>query len=379
VEIQGHVKRPGRYQFNQGMTARELVEQAGGPWPDVLLDVAVIDRIDAQEQLTTVTLPLGAILAGTTADVPLMERDVLQVFAQGVMRDADTVSISGEVREPGELEFRRGMTLLDLIVRAGGITSRGDLERVEIHRLEEDKVFSAAATPPDGNIVETIVVNMAPDYLRAGSDILLEPFDQVVVRRLPWYQEQRLVQVRGEVLYNGTFALESNGERLSSVIERAGGLKPTAYARGARVVRSGIGNVAVDLQAALADPGGPQDIILQDRDQILVPEHLYTVQVTGEVGFPTALVYENGKKIDWYVDRAGGYLEQADKGRSRVIHPNGLSQPNKGGHQVLPGSTIVVPVKPPPEGRDTLETVRDFTTILLGLATVWLAIDRASN
>ncbi len=379
VEIQGHVKNPGRFQFNEGLTVRELVMQSGGPWPDVLLEVAVIDRIDLGERLSTVTVPLGDILAGTAPDIPLQERDVLQVFAQGLMIDRETVDISGEVRDAGSFDFRRGMTLLDLIVRAGGIRAHGDLERIEIHRLEEDKVFSAAESPPEGNIVETILVNMAPDYLRAGSEILLEPYDQVVVRRLPWYQEQRLVQVRGEVLYNGSFALENNSERLSSVVARAGGLKPSAFARGARVERAGLGNVAIDLEAALAEPGGPQDIILQAGDRILVPQHLYTVRVMGEVGFPTALVFEDGKRIDWYVDRAGGYLEQADKGRSRVIHPNGLSQPNKGGHQVLPGSTIVVPVKPPPEGRDTLETVRDFTTILLGLATVWLAIDRSSN
>jgi protein involved in polysaccharide export with SLBB domain len=379
VEIQGHVKNPGRYEFNEGLTVRELVEQAGGPWPDVLLELAVIDRTDELERFTSVTVPLGEVLSGAAPDLRLRERDVLRVFARGQMIDRETVVISGEVRAPGRFDFRRGMTLLDLIVRAGGIKNTGDLEHVEIQRLEEEKVFSAAAEPPGGETVETIVVNMAPDYLARGGEILLEAYDQVVVRRLPWYQQQRIVQVRGEVLYNGAFALETQGERLSSVIRRAGGLKPTAYARGARVERSGLGNVAIDLEAALADPGGPQDIIMQQGDLILVPEHLYTVKVVGEVGFPTALVYEKGKKIDWYVDRAGGYLEKADKGKSRVIHPNGLSQPNKGGHQVLPGSTIVVPVEPPPEGPSTLETVRDFTTILLGLATVWLAIDRATD
>ena len=83
---------------------------------------------------------------------------------------------------------------------------------------------------------------------------------------------------------------------------------------------------------------------------IIVPEQQFTVKVVGEVGFSTSLVYEDGKKINWYVDRAGGYLENADKKRTRVVHPNGLSFANKGGHKVLPGSTIVVPVEPPPEG-----------------------------
>ena len=127
------------------------------------------------------------------------------------------------------------------------------------------------------------------------------------------------------------------------MIARAGGLKPTAYAPGARIVRREIGNVAIDLVQALAKPGSDQDILLQEGDVIIVPEQQFTVKVVGEVGFSTSLVYEDGKKIDWYVDRAGGYLENADKKRTRVVHPNGLSFANKGGHKVLPGSTIVVP------------------------------------
>jgi protein involved in polysaccharide export with SLBB domain len=379
VEIQGHVKRPGRYEYRPGLTLSALVARAGGPWPDVLRELAVIDRIDRQEQLSSLTVTLGAILDGSAPDVALQERDVLHVFAKGEMLDREQVRIRGDVREPGEFDFRRGMTLRDLIVRAGGIPAHGDVSRVEIQRLQPDKVFSAAEQPPAGETVQTLIVDLAPDYLASGPVVLLEPWDQVVVRRLPWYERQRVVQVLGEVLYNGSFSLEEKNERLSSVIARAGGLKPTAYARGARIQRSEIGNVAIDLPAALAEPGGPQDVILQAGDQLLVPERQYTVKVVGEVGFPTALVHTEGKKIDWYVERAGGYLEKADEDRSRVIHPNGLSQPNKGGHEVLPGSTIVVPVKPPPEGPTTLETMKEIAAILASVATVWLVIDKASE
>jgi protein involved in polysaccharide export with SLBB domain len=379
VEIAGHVKRPGRYEWHPELGVQDLVERAGGPWPDYLRELAILDRIDRRERKSSETVALGAILAGQTPDVSLRERDVLHVFAQGEMMDAETVRVSGEVREPGVFEYRRGLTLRDILVRAGGIPSTGDLEHVEIQRLQEEKVFSAAAEPPVGATVKTLTVDLSPDYLENGHEILLEPYDHVVVRRLPWYEQQRLVQVRGEVFYNGVFSLEREDERLSSLVSRAGGLKPTAYARGARIVRSGLGNVAVDLPSALAEPGGPQDVILQAGDELLVPERQYTVRVTGEVGFPTALVHTDGKNIDWYIKRAGGYLERADEDRARVIHPNGLSQPNGGGHEVLPGSTIVVPVKPPPEGPSTLETLREIAAIVGSLATVWLVIDRATE
>jgi len=379
VELAGHVKSPGRYEFVPGLTLAAMIERAGGTWPDVLLDLAVVDRIDSLEQPSSLTVNLGDLLAGRVDDLPLQERDVVTVFAQGDMRDDESVDVRGEVRRPGEFAFRPGMTLLDALLRAGGIPAAGDVGRVEIHRLKAERVFSAAAHPLDCSVVTTILVDMGPDYLQHGRDVLLEAFDQVVVRRLPWYEQQRMVELRGEVFYNGAFALEMTDERLSSVIRRAGGLKDTAYAEGARIERQGLGNVAVDLATALAEPGGPQDIILQAGDRILVPERQYTVKVVGEVGFPTALVHERGKKIDWYVDRAGGYLEQADKDRSRVIHPNGLSQPNKGGHRVLPGSTIVVPVEPPPEGPSTLQTLKEISAIIASVATVWLVIDKASE
>jgi polysaccharide biosynthesis/export protein len=379
VRIDGHVKYPGRYQFNQGMTVRELIAMAGGAWPDVLLEVALIDRVDARERRSSLTVALGEILAGAAPDVALQERDVLQVFAAGAMIEDETVAVSGEVRAPGTFEFRQGLTLRDLLVRAGGLPASADLANVEIQRLQTDKVFSAATVPPVGSLVTTLTVDLSPDFLAGGRDILLEPYDHVVVRRLPWYERQRLVTVRGEVFYNGVFSLEYADERLSSLIARAGGLKPDAYVRGARIEREGLGNVAIDLEAALRRPGGPADVALEAGDRLLVPQRMDAVRVVGEVGFPTALVFESGRNINWYVDRAGGYLDRSDKKRARVVHPNGLSQPNKRGHEVLPGSTIMVPVKAPPEGPSTLETLRDIAAVLASFATVWLVIDSVQD
>ena len=168
VEITGNVKRPGRYEWHPEMSVRELVGRAGGPWPDYLRELAVIDRIDRFERLSSVTVELGRILRGEGPDVPLQERDVLHVYSRGEMVDRETVRVSGEVREPGEMVYRRGMSLRDALVRAGGIPNTGDLAHVEIQRLQEDKVFSAAAVPPRGEVVETLAVDLSPDYLENG-------------------------------------------------------------------------------------------------------------------------------------------------------------------------------------------------------------------
>ncbi len=379
VRVVGHVKRPGRYEYHDGMTASQLVQTAGGAWPDVLRDLAVIDRTDTQEHYTAVQVPLGAILRGDAPDVPLQERDLLRVFSAGDMLNRSEVNVSGEVKNPQSFAYRTGMTLADALVRAGGLLAAADPSRVEIQRLRADKVFSDAATLPEGTSVDVIFVALDGNWMQGEASTPLKPFDRIVVRKLPWYEFQRVVTVKGEVLYGGQFSLEEKDETLSSVITRAGGLKATAYAPAARVVRKNLGNIAVELVAALAHPGGPQDIILQDGDQIIVPEQQYTVKVVGEVGFPTSLVYENGKHINWYVNRAGGFLEKADKKRTRVVHPNGMSLPNKGNSEVLPGSTIVVPVQPPPEGASTLEKLKEIAAIMASAATIYLVIDRTTN
>jgi protein involved in polysaccharide export with SLBB domain len=374
VEIKGQVKRPGLYEYTDGLTAAALVTIAGGLWPDAMLEKSIIDRTSPEGDLSSFSLPLGDVLSGSASDVTLQARDVLHVFSRWETRDRPQVFINGEVYKPHGEDFREGMTLRDLVLKAGGLKRNADLMRAEVARLREDAVTSRDLDVRPDQTVDVIQVPLGADFLTRPDSMPLRPWDRVSIRSLPWWENQRTVAVRGEVFYPGTFSLERQDERLSSVIQRAGGLKPDAYLVGARVVRTqdNVGNIAIDLEAALGDPGGEQDIILQAGDQVVIPERMFTVKVVGEVGFPTSLVYEEGQKINWYVDRAGGYLEKADKGKTRVVWPNGMSLPNKGSSQVVAGSTIVVPVEPPPEGRDTWTTIRDISSIVASLATVWL-------
>ncbi len=380
VRIEGAVKRPGRYEFRAGMTAGHLVELAGGVWPDALTDRAVIDRTDLEDHLSTVTFTLADELSGAAAPVVLAERDVLHVFSRWDAQERPQVHISGEVYEPHQEDWREGMTLRDLILKAGGLKQSADLVRVEVARLRKDALHSRDLGSRPNQTVDILELQLDEDFLSGPELLTLEAWDRVFIRRLPWWDLQQTVSVRGEVFYPGQFSLERRDEKLSSVIARAGGLKPDAYLVGARVVRAqnGVGNIAIDLAAALADPDGPHDIILQQGDEILIPDRMYTVKVRGEVGFPTSLVFADGKNINWYVDHAGGYLEKADKGKSRVIYPNGMSFPNKRGTKVVAGSTIIVPVKAPPEGAGKLGTLKEISAIFASLATVWLVIDRTN-
>jgi protein involved in polysaccharide export with SLBB domain len=378
VRISGAVKRPGEFEFKPGMTVLDLVEAAGGLWPDALMERAVIDRTSPERRFSTVAVALDEMVAGTVEPLALQGQDVLQIFYRWDLQNRPQVHITGEVNTPISLDFREGMTLRDLVLKAGGLKDSANLFQAEVSRLKREVLGNPDTSVRPERIVESIIVPLTEALLTSETGFALEPFDRVAIRRLPWWEMQQTVTIRGEVFYPGVFSLERKDETISSLIARAGGLTPDAYLVGARIIRSKdeVGNIALDLMKALAKPGSQFDLVVQQGDQIVIPDRMYTVKVVGEVGFPTSLIHEEGKDINYYVNRAGGYLKQSDKKRSRVVWPNGMSLPNKGGSRVVAGSTIIVPVKPPPEGKGTMETVRDITAIIASLAMVYLVIDK---
>lgn len=381
VEVQGNVKQPGRYEYREGATVVDLVRRAGGLWEDTVLERAVLDRIRPDGSFSSREIRLGAQMRGAVEALPLEPRDTLRIYSIWDLQDRFQVHISGEVRQPGSFDWREGLKLRDVVLKAGGLRESADILHAEVARLHGSAVRDRRIDVPPERTVDILHVELGADWLEDDEVFLLEPHDRIAIRRLPWWQLQRTVSLRGEVLYPGQYVLESPDERLSSVITRAGGLKPTAYAEGARLVREkdGIGNVALDLEKALEDPGSDQDAVLEQGDDILVPTQQNVVKVVGAVNYPTSIVWENGKGFGDYVGRAGGYADGADKWKSHVVYANGMSEGINRfwfDPDVKPGSTIVVPTKPPETGDSKLETLREISGILASVATVWLVIDR---
>lgn len=381
VEISGAVKRPGRYQFTEGMDAVDLVTLAGMPWPDYLPERAAVDRVAPDGTYESIGFPIGAALAGTTPPMRLRPMDQLRVFSRWELTDRQSVSISGEVRQPGNFAFREGLTLRELILKAGGLQESADRLQVEVSRPKAEALESSDLRRPPAELVEVLHVPLGLDFLDEEASFMLRARDHVSVRKLPWWEEAMTVVLLGEVLYPGTYTLLRPDERLSEVIARASGLKPTAFPAGARILRTrdDIGNIAVDLVDALKRPGSPADPVLVNGDQVIIPPTPHTVKVVGVVGFPTSVPFVRGKKPGYYVDRAGGYAEQADMRKTRVVYPNGLSRPARRFRpdpDVLPGSTIVVPpLTIEPKG-NRLETLERIASIIASAATTYLVIDR---
>ncbi|MFN8179874.1 MAG: SLBB domain-containing protein [bacterium] len=377
--ISGEVRRPGTYELKDGDTVADLVRLAGGLLETAFLDRAELVRTHDDLSKEQLSVDVGKAVAGQPSyDLKLCGQDHLTVYSIWRLQDRHEVSVHGAVRSPGSYELRDRMTLRDLLLQAGGLLENAWTDEVEISRVrpEEGAEYRTA---------EIFHLPLGANYVsRSGDDFFLQPWDNVFVRWIPNYELQRNVIVTGEVRFPGMYTLRSPTERLSTLIDRAGGLISTAYPAGFSLVRKkdGLGRVALDLERALKHPGSDDDVILFAGDSLFVPEQPKTVTVRGQVGYPTSLIYQKGMSIGDYVDRAGGTTEKADRGQIRVVYSTGAAAQVKRfwfDPPVLPGSTIIVPEKEEKSGVAWGEVLRDSASILASLATAVLVVDKLGH
>jgi protein involved in polysaccharide export with SLBB domain len=384
VEILGNVKRPGRYEYTSEMSVVDLVALAGGPWRDTLEERALLDRVDESQRRYTTDFHLGRQLAREDEAITLLPMDQLKVFSLWELTDRTSLVVSGEVRNPGNFEYRELCTLRDLILKAGGLLESADLLNAEIFRLDRSSMESRRTGQSPDRYVDVIKVPLGDDWLSKAESFPLMPHDHIAIRKLPWWELQRQVEVRGELFFPGNYSLEHAETRLSNIVASAGGLKCTADILGARIDRKqdDIGVIGLELGKALVNPGGQHDPVLAPGDVITIPPISNTVKVVGAVRFATSATFISGRSLREYVEMAGGFAEGADGGKAHVVYPNGISRPLRwfGLKQpkILPGSTIVIPWEKPSDSDGKLETLREIASIFASLATVWLVIERTN-
>ena len=379
LEIKGAVYRPGIYQYSgQLNTVKQLVEKAEGVMGDAFLGRAVLHR--EREDLTkeVIQVDLKNILNGTKPDIALKRNDQLYIPSIHDLQDVGTLTVFGEVARPGSFPFAENMTLEDLIIQAGGLLESASTVKVDVsRRIKNNKSTEASAT-----IGEMYTFALKDGFVVDGeAGFVLKPYDQVYVRRSPGYQPQVNVTVTGEILYDGTYALTSKSERLSDLVQKAGGVTPYAYVKGAKLMRKAnaeeiarmkdvlemmqreMGNasmdslkleaatttysVGIDLEAALKNPGSDADIVLREGDQLILPELVNTVKINGAVMFPNTVAYNKKMTVKDYISQAGGYANGARKTKAFIIYMNGqVAKVNGAGRgMVEPGCEIIVPIK----------------------------------
>ena len=391
VHITGSVLHPGPYAISDNMkTLSQLINAAGGVQEGTYNARGYICRRDADMKPTNVSFSLERVLAGLD-DIDLVRDDSVRVFSVLELQDSVTVSVMGEVNYPGDFEYRDGITLGDVILMAGGLTDGGDLANVEVaSRGREDR----------GSVRHFNLVKEP-----AGNDEVLYPYDMVFIRTKVNYRELQTVTVMGEVKYPGTYAIEKNSVRLSDVIARASGFTDDAYVKGAILKRlmtdeeiakqevalnitqnqtanpmdttildvKKIGDtftIGIDLNEAVKNPGSYADIILRSGDIIDVPQMNNTVKISGGVYFPNTVAYNPSYSWRDYVDRAGGFVKGARKGKTYAIYMDG-SAAVRGSNKfkMEPGMEIVVPQVSETEGRKvSLAEVASLTSSVSSIA-----------
>ena len=405
LEIKGAVYRPGIYQFSgQLNTVKQLVEKAEGVMGDAFLGRAVLHR--EREDLTkeVIQVDLKNILNGTKPDIALKRNDELYIPSIHDLQDVGTLTVFGEVARPGNFPFAENTTLEDIIIQAGGLLESASSVRVDIsRRIKDSKGTEALST-----IGEMYTFALKDGFVIDGEPgFILKPYDQIFVRKSPAYQTQINVEVRGEVLYEGTYALTQKTERVSSLVKKAGGVTPYAYVKGAKISRrindeerrrmetvldmarsadekdsidvsklelGDIYYVGIDLEAALKNPGSDADIVLREGDQLVIPEYNNTVRISGEVMYPNTVSYVKGKGLQYYIEQAGDYGQSAKKKRAYIVYMNGqVKKASKYNNNLIePGCEIIVPTKE--ESSFKLQNMLSIATTSASLATMIASI-----
>ncbi|HEY4613240.1 MAG TPA: SLBB domain-containing protein [Bacteroidota bacterium] len=300
----------------------------------------------------------------------LLEGDIIIVPPRNI--EQNSISVYGAVNSPNQYEYREYDSLWAAIRMAQGLTANANLSNVELTRLTLD---GARATSQTVNLQEII------DGVK--QDIPLQPRDRIVVREKADRRKDFKAHVRGEVLYPGMYPITPDSTRLSEMIRRAGGFTEYAYLPGAEVFRKRLspegdfvgvpqeallnlrmndqivtleekayydleaavqrGNVSVDFVRLYVNKDPSQDIIIRDGDVVYIPNNTRTVYVYGQVGRPGFVPHQDGADLRYYVQKAGGYGNEADAGKTRVIKAKTREWKDPSDTVIEPGDYVWVP------------------------------------
>jgi protein involved in polysaccharide export with SLBB domain len=377
VRLTGNVVRPGEYQFKPGMKVTDLLQGFDSLLPESFLDASEISRMhlpDQQREL--VSFNLGKALQGDEKEnLPLQEQDIIRVFSRWDMQEKPVVSINGQVINPGTYDYFPNMTIRDLIAAAGSVKRNAFMESAELTRLVTE---NGRARTERVNVNLTKVLEGDPAY-----NLVLRPDDTFIVRGVENWLEanDRLVTLEGEVRFPGTYSI-AKGEKLSSVIERAGGFTERAYIKGAKFTRKSVqeiqqkrldevlektefdilqkqsqtastaaskeeleatkaslegllksvqklktkkaeGRIVIRLASLDQFKGSPYDLEAMGGDKLIIPQESKVVNVLGYVYNSTSFVYMPDKNISYYLKKAGGTTRDAEEDDMFLIKADG--------------------------------------------------------
>jgi polysaccharide export outer membrane protein len=432
IWVGGEVRQPGKYDTPGQVHLRDVIYLAGGLTPDAAQGSAQVFRTQADGTMKILSVNLKEAIAGNPVEnILLLPRDRLLIHKSPARVDPATVYIKGEVEKPGRYPLVANMRVSDLVRSAGGLLrsanpDSGDLTHYAISDSSGERV---QAGHQDLSLAAALAGTENQNVPLHDGDVLTVP------QQAGWNDIGAVVTLRGEVRKPGVYGIRS-GERLSSLLQRAGGLLPTAYPRAAvfereevrelqqknrqemiqrleqestvvKTAASTTGTEEAALQQAAMQQrqrvldalrkapisgrlvihlrpnrtgfeGSPDDIELRAGDSLMIPKQPGAVLVIGQVYNANALTYTPGRNANWYLSRAGGATQLANKGAIFIVRSDGSvtsgSQGRLWSGGVLsatmgPGDTIVVPERPV-LGSTTLKNVLTIAQIASSAALV---------
>lgn len=400
IQIAGAVNVPGVFELNADVNSvRKLIAKAGGLQPEAFLERAIVHRMREDRSLEKLAVDLGGIMNGSKADVALQNNDSLYINSYFELNDYGTLTINGEVAAPGVFPFAENTTVQDLILQAGGLLRSASVARVDVARIVLDKESLVAQS----DIATYYTFSLKDGFSLDGADsFVLEPYDVVTVRRSPSFVENKTVSVVGEVNFPGQYNLNKREERLVDLIKKAGDLTDFAYVKGARLFRhfteeevdqrkraqealiaagdTTIVNdlevtylVSFDLEDAIKNPDGDNNLVLQAGDKLDIPVYSNTVRIDGAVQMPTSIAYRKGLNKSDLINAAGGYQKLAYKKRAFVIYMNGSVTKLGRFTKIEPGCQIYVPKKDKTPA-ENLQKIMSISSSMASLAMMGVSI-----
>lgn len=394
ISIGGAVYQPGNYAYTEGMSALDLINRAAGVLDQAHLERGLLFRTTNRVDKQTLNFSVKDLL-DKKINLPLQANDSLFIFSNDNIKNKQFVRIEGAVKNPKSVPFMEGLKAEDLIIMAGGFIEGADASTIHLSRQVNDENFKT--------ISEVQHISLSPDLKVSSGSVTLQPNDIITVRYQKGYSAQQLIKIEGEISFPGHYSILTKDERISDFIERAGGITPYAYLKGATLIRKmkdlsdkeqikqlqelnnatneikieKIGNdneyrVGINLEKIMKNKNSYQNLILKNEDILIIPSEKQTVEVKGLVLAPSLVQYEKGKTLKSYVNNAGGFANNARKRAAYVMYANGSVEGTrnflffKSYPKIEPGSIIIIPEKPERKSLSTTETI-SITTALTTL------------
>jgi protein involved in polysaccharide export with SLBB domain len=352
VTISGAVFREGEYELTPSLTVKDLILKADGVKPSAFMERGEIIRELPDQSMEIISFDVSKLLKGEINDIELKREDAITISSIYDLQEDYEVRIDGDVQKPGSYPYYKNMSLQALILRAGGFIESASVDRIEIARR-----VTEGNGENSNEIAKLFQFEVSEDLTINSNDeeFIINPYDQVYIRRAPSYEVQKSVYLQGNIKFPGAYVLEKKNERISDLVLRAGGLNEFAYPEGARLVRSyenKTENIGIKLHAILKKPHSSEDLFLLPGDRLIIPKELQTVRINGEVLFPVSTRFQKSKKLKKYINNAGGYSNDAIRRKTIIRYANGYVKNTsnflgiKFYPKVEPGAEIIVPTRP---------------------------------